>query len=428
MKINIEEWKKGLEDVRDHIAENMKKEVDGVKEYTAEEIKKVTDGLDEKIANQVKELKKRKLSLPGLEEEKKKFHFGNVVLAQLSRRGFDDVPDSDYEKEVCEQTAKLYQSRSNNASSGAAGAYLIPEEETGKVIDLAMANTPVMQLGPTVLNGLRGELPIPKVTGRPTMYWVGEEEAPTESATAFGEIVLRKKTAAGFTKVSQDLLYQSKGVADKIIRQQIVNSFKLGLNQAYIQGLGSEKSIKGIKNYGGLTSTDALGTNGNRFRIDKAAEMQMNIDVADMLNGNLGYLMRPEVKSYLLRERVLQYSGQAENSAMPINANSILMSQAELEATLGYKVKTTTLISKTTKGTSTLDASTVIFGDWAQLVIGMWEGFELKASDVAGNSGGSAHTQRQVWIVAFQGIDSNILDETGFTKIDDALCTASNFS
>jgi hypothetical protein len=55
----------------------------------------------------------------------------------------------------------------------------------------------------------------------------------------------------------------------------------------------------------------------------------------------------------------------------------------------------------------------------------MWEGFEIKASDVAGNASGSAMTQRQIWITAFQGLDSNIKDETGFTTISDAM-TASD--
>jgi hypothetical protein len=169
-----------------------------------------------------------------------------------------------------------------------------------------------------------------------------------------------------------------------------------------------------------------LGTNGGRFRIDKGAEMQMNIDVANMLNGNLGYLMRPEVLSYMLRERVIQFTGQSEAEAQPISPTMVLMSRAELEAVLGYKVRTTTLITKYTKGSSD-SASRVFFGDWSQLLIGMWEGFEIKASDVAGNSSGSALTQRQVWITAFQGIDANMADETGMTLVADALCDSAEF-
>ena len=56
-----------------------------------------------------------------------------------------------------------------------------------------------------------------------------------------------------------------------------------------------------------------------------------------------------------------------------------------------------------------------------------WEGFEIKASDVAGNASGSALTQRQVWITAFQGVDTGIIDESGFTVINDALTNPTEF-
>ena len=426
MKFKLEDIKKSLEEYKDAILSKVKESETG----TVEKMTELEKKLDEKLEKQMDEWKKRKLSLPGLEDEPetKNFNFANVVNAQLNPKGFDGVPNSDFERAVIEETAKKYEARSNNAGSGEAGGYLVPDEVSSIIIDLAMANTPVMEMGPTMLRGLRGELPIPKITGRPTMYWVGEEEAATESSTTFGEIVLRPKTAAGFTKISRRLLHQSAGVADTIVRQELVKSFRLGIDQALLEGKGSEKSIKGVRYYDNLTSTTSLGTNGNRFRIDKAAEMQMNIDVANMLNGNLGYIMRPEVLSFLLRERTTAYSTQNENQGPPIFGPRVILSRDELESILGYKVRTSTLISKYTKGSSTGDASYVYFGDWSQLVIGMWEGFEIKASDVAGDSSGSALTQRQVWITAFQGIDANIKDETGMTTLDDALCTASNFS
>ncbi len=429
LKIDLNDIATSLKEYKDYFLAELKKASETNKKLTVDEIAKAGKEIDEKITTQLKEWKKRKLSLPGLENEKRTFHYSKIALAQISPNGWKDVPDSDFEKDVCEQTAAIAsETRSNNASSGAAGAYLIPVEESGQLIDLAMARVPIMELGPTIISGLRGNLPIPKITGRPTAYWVGEEEAPTESETTFGEINLRPKTLAAFTKVSRDLLYQSSGVAETIIKGQLVKSFALKMNQSLIEGTGTEKSIKGIQNFDGLTGTDALGSNGNRFTIDKGAEMQMNLDVANMLNGKLGYLMRPEVLSFLKRERVVNYSGQDSSAGMPINGSSVLMSQSELEDTLGYKIKTSTLISKYTKGTSTLDASRVFFGDWEQLIIGFWEGFELEASKVAGNAGGSAFTQRQVWINAFQGMDSNMLDETGMTVVADALCTASNFS
>lgn len=424
MEINLKEIEKSLVQFKDEVLAKAK-EGDA---SNADALASLAKRLDDNIAEQTALMAKRKASLPGLEgSEKKSFSFAKVIQAQLSKKGFDEVPESDHEREVCEAMAKMAVQRSNNAQSGEAGGYLIPEEYTSEIIDLAIAKTPVMEMGITTIRNLRGELPIPKVTGRPTMYWVGEEEEADESSTQFGEIVLRPKTAAAFTKVSRRLMHQSSNTIEGIIRGELVKSFRLGIDNALLNGSGTEKVPKGISSFSGLTATTALGANGNRFRIDNAAEMAMNIDVANMLMGNLGYIMRPEVLSYMLRERVEQFSAQGNAKAQPINSQNVLMSQAQLEAILGYKVRTTTLIPKTVKGTSD-SASSVYFGDWSQLVVGMWEGFELKASDVAGNATGSALTQRQIWITAFQGLDSNIKDETGFTTISDALTNQAQFS
>ncbi len=416
MKIDLKEIEKSLVTFKDEVLTKAKEGV-----ATTDELSAMEKSFDEKMATQLKEMGKRKASLAGLEgSEKKEFSFAKCVNAQINGKWADDAG---YEKEVVEATAQI---KSNNAQSGEAGGYLIPEEHTSELIDLAVANTPVFEMGPTVLRNLRGELPIPKTTGRPTAYWVGEEEEATESETTFGEIVLRPKTIAAFTKVSRRLMHQSSNTIEGVIRGELVKSFGLGINTALLTGSGTDKVPKGISNFSGLTATAAIGTNGGRFTIDKAAEMAMNIDVANMLNGNLGYIVRPEVLSYMLRERVAQFSGQPSGTGQPISASNVIMSHAELEATLGYKIRTTTLLGNTTvKGTGN-SGSDVFFGDWSQLTVGMWEGFEIKASDVAGNASGSAMTQRQIWITAFQGLDSNIKDETGFTTISDAMTASAD--
>jgi HK97 family phage major capsid protein len=416
MKIDLKEIEKSLVTFKDEVLTKAKEGV-----ATTDELSAMEKSFDEKMATQLKEMGKRKASLAGLEgSEKKEFSFAKCVNAQINGKW---AADAGYEKEVVEATAQI---KSNNAQSGEAGGYLIPEEHTSELIDLAVANTPVFEMGPTVLRNLRGELPIPKTTGRPTAYWVGEEEEATESETTFGEIVLRPKTIAAFTKVSRRLMHQSSNTIEGVIRGELVKSFGLGINTALLTGSGTDKVPKGISNFSGLTATDAIGTNGGRFTIDKAAEMAMNIDVANMLNGNLGYIVRPEVLSYMLRERVAQFTGQPSGTGQPISASNVIMSHAELEATLGYKIRTTTLLGNTTvKGTGN-SGSDVFFGDWSQLTVGMWEGFEIKASDVAGNASGSAMTQRQIWITAFQGLDSNIKDETGFTTISDAMTASAD--
>lgn len=421
--MDITELTKSLNGLKDEVLAQAKTSQDA----SESKINALEKKLDEQIAKSVKEQEERKLSLPGLDEElksgKKTFHFSKIVRAQVDR-DYDLKTQGAFEYEVLEQTAK----KSANGGTGAAGGYLIPEEAKGNLIDLAIAATPIKELGPTILTGLKGDLPIPKLTGRPTMYWVGEEEAATESGVTFGEIVLRPKTASAFTKVSRKLLYQTSNVAEAIVRDQLIKAFQLGLEQAILTGSGTDKQPKGLINYANITTAPAAVT-GNRFRCDDAAFMQMTIDVANMLKptGSFGYLMRPEILSGMKRERVMNYSTQTPSAGMPVM--NPLVSTKVLEDLLGYKIRTTTLLTKgTTGGASGSTDSVVFFGDWSQLILAFWEGFELRSSDVAGNSGGSALTQNQIWIAAFQGMDIAVKDETGFCKVTDADTLESNWS
>lgn len=413
----MDDLKTALEGFKKEVLANQKETQD----LSDEKFNKLEKSLDEKIQKSLDDqAKKRKLSMPGLEEEKKTFHLSKCIDAQLKGEW---SKDASFEKSVIEEVAQ----KSNNGGTGEAGGFLIPDEVTNEVIDLAIAATPIKELGVTIMKGLRGELPIPKVTGRQTGYWVGEEEAATETQASFGEIVLRPKTLAAFTKISRRVIHQTSGLAEKIVRQELANAMRLKLEQAIINGSGSEKEPKGIVKYDGLTSTAALGANGARFKVDNATDMVTAIDEADMLKptGKYGFLMRPTVKQGLATERVIQYSGQAAADGMPVI--NPFMTNAQIEEMLGYKVRTTTLIPNDLVKGSASDCSNVIFGDWSQVLMGMWEGFELKASDTAGNSGGSAMLQRQIWLTAFQGVDIQIKDETGMTVISDAISTKANW-
>ena len=421
--MDITELTKSLEGIKTEVLAQAKTAGDA----SDAKINSVEKKLDEYIAKQVQEHEQRRLSLPGLEEElkagKKTFHFSKVVRSQIDR-DYDFKTHGAFEHEVLEQAAK----KSANGGTGAAGGYLIPEEAKGALIDLAIAATPIKELGPTIMTGLKGDLPIPKLTGRPTMAWVGEEEAAAESGVTFGEIVLRPKTASAFTKVSRKLLYQTSSVAEAIVRDQLMKAFQLGLETAILSGTGTDKQPRGLVNYAGILTKPAAVT-GNRFRVDDAAFMQMSVDVANMLKptGSYGYLMRPEILSGMKRERVAQYSGQGAGEGQPtINP---LVSTKVLEDLVGYKLRTTTLLGLgVANGAAGTTDSVVYFGDWSQLILAFWEGFELRSSDVAGNSGGSAFTQNQIWITAFQGMDIAVKDETGLVKCTDVDTLESNWT
>jgi len=317
------------------------------------------------------------------------------------------------------------------SGDGTAGGYLVPEEAKGDLIQLTLAKMPIMSMGVTQFTGLRGDLPIPKLTARPTAYMVGETEAPSKSDTTFGEIVLRAHKVAAFTKLSRRLAYQTQGNAEMIIKEALSDAMALKMNSQLIDGNGADRNVLGLRNQiGGMTLTDAIGTNGGRFRIDKASEMVENLDEADEYNdaGNYGWLMRPRVLGGMKRERIVQYSGGTEAEGQPILADSLLINTSVLEDKLGHMLRTTTQISATeSKGTSDT-CSYTYFGNWKQFYVGLWRDMELRVSDIASdNSGNSAFLNDQVFLVSFQEFDCNIGRASAFTYVPDCENTVANW-
>lgn len=364
---------------------------------------------NEKIADIEKRMQER--NLPGVGEEKQKFSFQNLFTALR----WGTWENAGFEKEVIDEYAKtpaIALQRAATATDGTAGGVFVPTVVSDELIPLALAMMPTADLGVDQMPGLIGDLSIPKSTGRPTAFWLGENESITESDSAFGEIKLSPKRLGAFSKVSNQLMLQAPGVAEKAIRQNLSEAMALALEQAIIRGTGSVHQPRGVLNTPGLTTAITVDANGGRFTVDNAARMEKDIDVVNMLKNtaNLGHLMRPEVISGMKRERIAQFSG--DTAGQYIFAPPML-SNAQLESMVGYKIRTTTLLLGTeTQGTSST-SSTTIFGDWAQVILAMWAALQLKVSDTAGNASGSAFLQDQMWLVAQQSVDVQVKDATG---------------
>jgi hypothetical protein len=80
-----------------------------------------------------------------------------------------------------------------------------------------------------------------------------------------------------------------------------------------------------------------------------------------------------------------------------------------------YPIGVTTQVEKYTVGTSTTSTK-VLFGNMRYFYVGMWRDLVIKVSDVAGDgSTGSAFTEDQLYVVAFQECDSQMVRPTAIT-------------
>jgi len=445
VNINLDDFKQKFADHKASIETVVEEKIKEGSTKSIEEVEKLNLEVENltKAIKDIEENQKAQMSahMPGLKDElkKKEFNFGLFVKAAYNQRfsgnGLEECwKEAGHEREIINEYAKArgkIVTKGSIAGDGTQGGYLIPDEVSSELVGLTIAQMPIMQMGTTNITGLKGDLPIPRLTARNTAYWLGETQAPDLSEVAFDMFTLRPKKIGALSWISNRLQHQTSGVINGIVKNAMIESLQLGIHDGFLQGTGSDAQPRGILNQTGTTTTPNQSANAVRFRIDKAASMEQALDVANELidGGNFGYIMRPEVRGGMKRERVVQFTGQPIGQGQPIGgAVDTLLSNEQLEQRLGYKLRTTTQLSNSlTRGTSST-ASKVIFGNWKHLYTAFWRGMEIKVSDAATVGSVSAFARDLMFIMAIQEVDSNVGRATAFTIVEDAETNESNWT
>jgi len=382
--------------------------------------------------------KKKGFGFPGIESEAKRFSWSKFFVGlhknHVASKGGDMGAakswwdgEASFEATVCDEYAKR---RTFTATDGSAGGFLVPPEiYQGDLIDVVYANTAIMKMPLMKLTGLNSDVPIPVDNGNLTAYDLGENEKPTATSSSFALQWLRPKKIGVFCKVSNRLLYQTNDAISAVIRNKIAMDAAVKLSANLTNGTGSDSQCKGINSfYGSMTGTSNIGTNGARFTIDDLASMKQSLAAVNELRDTptYGAIMRPEVEWGMLRQKVLQYSGQAAKNGSPLLP--VILNKGDITNPLKIALESTTQLSGTlTTGTSST-TSRVILGDWSKYVYATFRDPIFRVSDVAGDgSTGSAFLDDQTYIVMFMEYDATCLRAAAFTGRGGAEVTESNW-
>jgi HK97 family phage major capsid protein len=393
--------------MKDEILKLLKEHKELVTNYVQNTDKRF-DEVDKKMEDLKSQLTKiltpRKISLPGVTDEKEKFSFSKAFYAIAT----NDWSNAGFEKEVFDNT------RERAMSTSGSGQYIVPSEYVAELIEMLRAKAVVIGMGATVIDDIQGSpLEIPKQTGGATAYWVGENANITASDLTDAQVSLTPKSCAALVQCSMRLLRLSNPSVETMIRNDLAKTIANAIDLAALRGSGTSNQPRGIANVSGI-NTVAIGTDGGTFTFKYANDMVAAVEEQNALDGNLGYIMHSKVKNKMKAERIAQFSGQTEGMYVILPMTDEMLSDA-----LGYNFATSNQIpTNLTKGTSS-DCSEVYFGNWADLIIGNWGGLELKASEEAGTS----FAYNQVWIRAIQEVDIAVKHEKSFCLLSDARTT-----
>lgn len=273
---------------------------------------------------------------------------------------------------------------------------------SGSFIDLFRNAMVINSMGARMMTDLVGQIAIPKQTGAATAYWVAENGSPTESQQSLGQVTMTPKTVGAFTDISRRLTLQSSISVEQMVNADLAAVLGLAVQQAAINGPGTGNQPSGLMTL--ITPSVIGGVNGLAPTWQHMIDLETNVAVGNAAIGTLGYLTNVKVR------------GKLKSTQKFTGTNGMPVWDAGNQPINGYSVGVTNAVpSNLVKGTSGATASAILFGNFADLVIGMWGSLDIMVDPYTGSTAGT------VRVIALQDVDVAVRNVESFATMVDAL-------
>ena len=278
------------------------------------------------------------------------------------------------------------------ANPVSAGNMIETDLRVQDLIGLLKEKMLLSQLGATYLDGLVGDVSIPKVVKGHAYAWINEDGSAATSAAEFGQVPLKNKTISGRTQLSRKILQQTSFGIEHFTRNLLLDAIAEGIDIAAISGSGTGAEPKGVLNTSGVGAVASGGT------VDwtHIVNLETNITNSNAAGENMAYVTTPSVR------------GKLKTTAHTANTMGYLWGS---DNTLnGYRALASNRIPQNL-GSGT--AHGMIFGDFSQLLVGSWGVLDLLVDPYSSSETGASK------IVAFQDVDFAVRHAESFAAIKD---------
>lgn len=294
-------------------------------------------------------------------KESKSYSVTNAMKQLVSGRGVEGL-----EKEVSDAIASrsgrethgffLASQRDLVAGTATDGAELVPTDTRGgDFIDALRPNMVTMQAGVRVLNGLKGDVSIPRKSSTSTATFKAEVTAHSNTEPQFESVTLTPRHLGTYTDVSKQLLAQGSPDVDALIRDDLNKAIAVGLDTAVIQGAGSGSNApQGVIGATGVSAITIADNSGGEPTTAEFHTFLKELDDDNALRDNCSWITTPTIaaaaKQTLLTSAVSGYQWDMSNNTI-----------------LGYPAYSTANIP---------DERTIL-GDFSEYILGIWDGIEI---------------------------------------------------
>lgn len=241
-------------------------------------------------------------------------------------------------------------------------------------IDVLRNASSVMRAGARVMNGLSGDVKIPKKLTAASAAWIATEGgAASESEMTVGSVSLTPKTLGAYTDITRQLMIQSSMDVEALVRDDLAQALALAIDLAGLEGSGASGQPTGILNTSGVNQVTNFAAANPTFAEVVSLETALADDNA--LMGSLAYIMPSAMYGAL--KTTEKASGTAQFVVEPggtVNGYNALVSN---------------------QGT----AGNAYFGNFNDLLVGMFGGLDIVVDPYTNSTSGT------VRIVALQSCD-----------------------
>lgn len=220
-------------------------------------------------------------------------------------------------------------------------------------IDSLRAAPQVRSLGARWLDGLSGNVSIPKRSGSMTAGWVAENTALTLSDQAFTAVTMSPKHCGVITEYSRNMIMQSSPDIEALTRADMVALLGNEVDRVAIKGLGdSTAEPAGILN----SSVPTVGYDSPAVYYDMLATMIGTVATANAEQGSLGFYCAPVgIRTTLSKLK----DGQSRPYGLDV-----------LFQGLPYRFGNVPTADSP-------DLRFILYGNWSDLIIGAWSTLDV---------------------------------------------------
>lgn len=355
-------------------------------------------------------------------KEKRTYSLGRMIQAQVT----GDWKNAGYERELSEEITKRtgkqsqgmyvpdFAWRSGVMTTAATGAIagenvtdqFVPTIQRGDLFIEALRAKQVMaNLGVTYLGGLTNRVRMPKIATGASAGFVEEAGDVSDQSPTDAGVTLQPRTLGAFATMSRLLMLESVPAIEQIVQDDLLRSIADKIEYYAINGSGASGQPTGILTDANVNNLDISA--GTDVAALTWADITDLVKLVEEDNGvvnaaTLGFLTNPKVKAKMA------------NTVKVATTDSVMLLNDPWNAIYGYKAEFTNNVpSDLDPGDGGSDASAMIFGDFSQLMVGLFGAPSIIVDPYSGSKSGD------VQISVMQEVDVALRNAISFAKTDE---------